>query len=84
MAQSHVVRVYNRSKQMVALQACPPGGDFYINESQVRLSPGQHVLLPKSHLNWDQIKNLQAKQILQVTYDSQALEEAKEAAAAQE
>lgn len=70
--QSAVVRVYNCSKQMIPLQIRPPGSDFYSNEQQVRLLPGKDVLLPKSHLREDQIKNLCAKRMLKVTYDSES------------
>lgn len=68
---SHVVRIYNCSSQLVALQVRPPGSDFYRNEQQVRIPPGKDALLPKSHLRSDQIENLQKKQIIKVIYDSQ-------------
>jgi len=47
---SSVVRIYNCSSQMIALQVRPPNSDFYRNEQQVRINPGQDALLPKSHL----------------------------------
>lgn len=71
---SHVVRVYNRSSQMIALQLRAPNSDFYTNEQQVRINPGQDVSLPKSHIREDQIKNLQAKRMIKILYDSEAQE----------
>jgi len=71
---THVVRIYNDSSQMIALQVRAPGGDFFKNEQQVRLSPGQDALLPKSFLLNDQVKNLVARGMLKVTYDSELLE----------
>lgn len=70
MNKSEFIRVYNCSKQMIALQVRPPGSDFYTNEQQVRLFPGKDVLLPKSHLILEQISNLKAKNKIQVVYDS--------------
>jgi hypothetical protein len=72
---THVVRIYNNSQQMIALQVRAPGGDFYKNEQQVRLSPGQDALLPKNFLLNEQIKNLVARGMLKVTYDSELLED---------
>jgi hypothetical protein len=68
---SHVIRVYNCSNQMIAIQVRPPGSDFYRNEQQVRIDPGQEALLPKSHLRIEQIENLQQKRMIQVIYDSE-------------
>lgn len=76
---SPVVRIYNCSKQMIPLQVRAPGSDFFTNEQQVRLEPGQDVALPKSHLREDQIKNLQKRRMVQVVYDSEAAEEQREA-----
>lgn len=72
---SHVVRVYNCSKQMIPLQVRAPGSDFYSNEQQVRIKPGQDALLPKSHLREDQIKNLQARRMIKIVHDSERIEE---------
>lgn len=72
---SHVVRIYNCSRQMIPLQLRPPGSDFFNNEQQVRIAPSKDVLLPKSYLRWDQVKNLQAKRMLKVVYDSEAQQE---------
>lgn len=69
---SAVVRIYNNSKQMIPLQLRPPASDFYQSEQQVRLEPGKDVLLPKSHLREEQIKNLCARRMLKITYDSEA------------
>lgn len=68
---SHVVRIYNNSKQMIPLQVRAPGGDFFTSEQQVRIMPGKDVLLPKTHLRVDQIENLQKKGMVRVVYDSE-------------
>ncbi len=68
---SAVVRIYNKSRQMIPLQIRAPGGDFYASEQQVRLRPGKDALLPKSHLMMDQILNLQQKRMIRVIYDSE-------------
>lgn len=81
MAKSYEVRIYNRSNQMINLHVRAPNSDFYANEQQIHLGPRDHVLLPKSHLNMDQVNNLCQKRILQVIYDSEA-EEAKQQALA--
>lgn len=67
-----VVRLYNCSKQMIPLQVRAPNSDFYSSEQQVRLAPGKDVLLPKTHLREEQIKNLCARRMLKVTFDSEA------------
>jgi len=72
---SHVVRIYNNSRQMIPLQARAPGADFFTSEQQVRLDPGKDVLLPKSHLRRDQIENLQKRGMIKVVYDSEVAEE---------
>lgn len=72
---SHVVRIYNCSNQLIPLQVRAPGSDFYSNEQQVRIGPNQDVLLPKSHLREDQIKNLQSRRMIKVVYDSERNEE---------
>lgn len=73
--QRSTVRIYNRSKQAVYLQVRNPDGEFYTGQQQVRLMPGQDVMLPKSHVMEDQIKNLRAKMMVQVTYDSDAVDD---------
>lgn len=65
------VRIYNRSKQLIALHVRPPGGDFYATEQQIRINPGQDVELPESHLMMDQIRNLQKQGILQIVSNTQ-------------
>lgn len=72
---SAIVRIYNRSKQMIPIQVRAPGSDFYTNEQQVRIDPGKDVALPKSHLRMDQIENLQKRRMIQVVYDSEAVGE---------
>lgn len=69
-ARSAMVRLYNCSKQMIPLQVCPPGADFFSNEQQIRLAPGKDVMLPKSYLREDQIENLQKRRMIKVNYDS--------------
>ena len=58
------VTVTNRSNQTLGLQACPPGGDFFLEQHQIRLRPagkkGSSTTLPKSYLNWGQIENCRA------------------------
>jgi len=68
---SVVVRIYNRSKQMIPLQLRTPGSDFFTNEQQVRIDPGKDVVLPKSHLRMEQVENLQKRRMIQVIYDSE-------------
>lgn len=75
---SHVIRVYNNSKQLIQLQMRAPGGDFFTNESQVRINPGQEVLLPKSHLRHDQVTNLTKKGFIKILHDSEAVAEREE------
>ena len=79
MAKTHVVRIYNSSKQLIQLQVRAPGSDFFTNEQQVRILPGRDVLLPKSHLRQDQVDNLQKRGFIKVIYDSQAIEQMEEA-----
>lgn len=73
------IRIYNNSKQMLQLHVRIPGSDFYSGEQQVRLFPGEDVLLPKNHLNESQIANLRARSIIKVTYDSEMVEAAQAA-----
>ena len=68
-----VVRVYNSSNQLIQLQVKPPGGDFYTNESQIRINPGDDVLLPKTHLRQDQLENLKKKGFIKIVHDSEAV-----------
>ena len=67
----HQINVYNNSKQLIPLQVRAPGGDFYTSEQQVRLNPGQHVLLPKNYLLLNQLENLQKKGLIRILYDSE-------------
>lgn len=67
------IRIYNCSKQLVPLQMRPPGAEFFTNEQQVRIRPGQDVMLRKDYLNQEQIANLRARKIIQVTYDSELI-----------
>jgi hypothetical protein len=72
---SHTIRVYNSGKQQLALQMRAPNSDFFSNEQQVRLSPGQDAELPKSHVRMEQINNLKARGLLKVLYDSEVAAE---------
>ena len=72
---SHVVRIYNNSKQLIQLQLRAPGGDFFTSETQARIAPGRDVLLPKSHLRKDQIENLTKKGFIKILHDSEAVAE---------
>lgn len=63
-----MTRIYNSSKQMIPIQLRPPGSDFYRSEMQVRVSPGESVLVPKSHVNEDQINNLRKRRLIRITY----------------
>lgn len=69
-----IVRLYNRSTQMIPIQLKPPGGDFFLHEQVAYLRPRQTVKVPKSHLNLDQIHNLQARRALQILFDSDTAE----------
>lgn len=66
------IRVYNSSKQSLRLQVRPPGGDFYTSEQQVTLNPGSQISLIKSHVNMEQVQNLQKRSMLRIVYDSDA------------
>lgn len=60
------VTICNRSRQTIPLQVKPPGGDFYMQERQVRIPAGKSVQLPADYLMDAQVENLQAKQELQI------------------
>jgi hypothetical protein len=60
------VRVHNISKMTLSLQIKQPGTNFYTNEQQIRLAPGEHHLVPKAYLLSEQIANLKAKGMLTV------------------
>jgi len=53
--------ITNRSKQMIPIQVCPPKGDFFYEEHQIRLNPGRTVTLPKKYLNQAQIENCRGR-----------------------
>jgi hypothetical protein len=72
---THVVRVYNNSKQLIQLQLRPPGSDFYTNEIQVRINPGQDVLVPKTHLLYSQVENLKKRGFIKILHDSEVAAE---------
>jgi hypothetical protein len=72
---THIATIYNCSKQMIPLQVRPPGSDFYTNEQQIRLMPGQDVQLPKTYIRQEQIDNLCARGMIKVVYDSQLRDE---------
>jgi hypothetical protein len=72
---SHVIRIYNNSKQLICLQVRVPNGDFYTSEQQVRILPGQSAMLPKTHVLGEQISNLRKRGMLKVVYDSEFAEE---------
>ncbi len=65
----HQVRIYNKSKQTIMLEACVPGGDFYIHRQQLHIKPGKHVMIYKSYLNKKQIENLVKKGFISIIYD---------------
>lgn len=71
-ARTEVIRILNRSRQMVPLQVRPPDGDFFLHEQQVFLQPGKSVLLPKDHVRMEQITNLKARGVIQTIYDSES------------
>lgn len=76
---SHSLRVYNSSKQLICLQLRAPGSDFFSNEQQVRLKPGQDAELPKSHVRMEQINNLKVRGAIKVLFDSEVEQEREEA-----
>ncbi len=57
---SEEVRIYNCGKQTIPIQLRRPGGDFFRDEQTVYLNAGKTVTLPKTHLNEEQIRRLQA------------------------
>lgn len=61
---SPMVTIENCSRQPVRLQIRPPKSDFYINEQQVRLSPGKSIEVPKDYLLWSQIQNLKGRSMI--------------------
>ncbi len=65
------ITVSNRSKQTIALQVRRKGGDFFLEEYQLRLRPrglkGSHTTVPKNYLNWSQVENLAGRGMLSVT-----------------
>jgi 5'(3')-deoxyribonucleotidase len=65
-----IVKIYNRSNQMIPLQLMPPKGDFFLNQQVVYLGPKRTVKVPKSYINEDQINNLQSRRELQILFDS--------------
>jgi len=73
MTKKEIVRIYNRSKQTIPLQAKPPGGDFFLHEQAVQLGPGKTVTLPKSYINAQQVENLQRRRQIQVIFDSEVV-----------
>lgn len=75
---SHVIRIYNNSNQLIQLQMRAPGGDFFTNESQVRINPGRDVLLPKSHVRQDQVENLTKKGFIKILHDSEVVADREE------
>jgi len=72
MAKTATCRILNISQQTISLQVRRPGGDFFVHEQQVRLNPHQHVLLPKNHLNENQVGNLRKSRMISMTFDSEA------------
>jgi hypothetical protein len=65
------IRLYNNSRQMIALQMRAPGGDFYGGEQQIRLLPGQDVSVPKSYVNDHQILNLKARRMIKILSETE-------------
>ena len=56
------VIIENRSRQMIPLQVRRPGGDFFHEEHQIRLRPGDRTSpLPKRYFNWAQIENCRGR-----------------------
>jgi len=55
------VMITNTCRQMIPLQVKPPKGDFYYEEHQIRLNPGQSVTLPTRYLNLSQIENCKSR-----------------------
>lgn len=69
-APDEYVRILNISNQMIPIQARRPNSDFYLDEQQIRLSPGKDVKLLRSHLMADQIENLCKRGLLRVVSQS--------------
>lgn len=64
--QIETISIYNRSKQVIPLQARPPKGDFYLSEQQIRIMPNETVQINSAYLIEEQINNLAAKGLIKV------------------
>ncbi len=70
---SATIRIYNKSAQLIPIQIKPPGGDFFLHEQQIRIPPGKSVTVMKDHILLEQVMNLKARGMLQITNDSEAV-----------
>lgn len=62
------VVIANRSKQLIVIEACPPNGDFYLHRQNIYLRPNKSMTIGESYINENQIRNLQARGQISVTY----------------
>lgn len=60
------ITLYNKSKQMLGIMLKSPDGDFYKDQQQINLKPGETVTVPSSYTLRHQIKNLCAKNMLSI------------------
>ena len=64
MSKTYVIT--NVSKQSIPIQVRRPGGDFYRDEQQIRISPGETVRLPETVVMQHQLDNCRARHELHV------------------
>jgi hypothetical protein len=68
-----LVTLYNPQSQMVIIRKKPPkGADFFMHEQSIYLKGKKTVKIPKNHLDWDQLTNLQKRGHIRVVGIDQA------------
>ena len=68
--EKEIIRLLSTSKQVINIHVRPPKSDFYIGEQPIALMPGKVVDIPRTYVNYDQVKNLQAKGFIKILADS--------------
>jgi hypothetical protein len=57
-----IVVLYNPRAQMVTVRRKPPQGtDFFTHEQAINIRGQKTARIPREHLDWDQINNLQKR-----------------------
>ena len=64
MAKTYVIT--NVSRQLIPVQVRRPGGDFYKDEQQIRIKPGETVRLPAAMLLQHQLDNCKLRHELKI------------------